>query len=89
MTLIAGPIFDGTANVTNIAAVCGMSHLRAVGPPHVVTMGMPVVAVPMTPGPQGFVVGTKSSHWVEHGFLYLDDESEMSPSIVATVTAVQ
>jgi hypothetical protein len=52
-------------------------------------MGMPVVTVPMTPGPQGFVVGTKSSHWVEHGFLYLDDQSEMSPSIVATVTAVQ
>ena len=89
MTLIAGPIFDGTAYVNNIAAVGGTSHVTAAGAPHLVTVGMPVLVVPMTPGPQGFVVGTKSSHWVEHAFLHVDDESEMSLSIVATVTAVQ
>jgi len=57
-------------------------------------MGMPVLAdvalaVPMTPKPQGFVVGTKFSAWVARGFLYVDEESELSPPIMATVTAVQ
>jgi hypothetical protein len=46
-------------------------------------------AVPMTPKPQGFFVGTKSSPWVVRGFLYVDEESAMSPPIMATVTATQ
>jgi hypothetical protein len=93
-SLLAGPVFDGTAHVNNIAAVCGTSHLTAVGAPHLVTLGKPVLAdvalaVPMTPKPQGFVVGTKFSAWVARGFLFVDEESEMSPPITATVTAVQ
>jgi hypothetical protein len=93
-SLLAGPIFDGTAHVNNIAAVCGTSHLTAVRAPHLVTQGMPVLAdvalaVSMTPKPQSFVVGTKFSAWVARGFLYVDEESEMSPPIMATVTAVQ
>jgi hypothetical protein len=43
----------------------------------------------MTPKPQSFVVGTKFSAWVARGVLYVDEESEMSPPITATVTAVQ
>jgi hypothetical protein len=93
-SLLAGAIFDGTAHVNNIAAVCGTSHLTAVGAPHLVTIGRPVLAdialaVPMTPKPQGFVVGMTFSAWVARGFLYVDEESEMSPPITATVTAVQ
>lgn len=93
-SLLARPGLDGTAHVDNIAAVCGTSHLAAVAAPHLVTMGKPVLAdvalaVPMTPKPQGFVVGTKFSAWVARGFLYIDEESEMSPPIIATVTAVQ
>jgi hypothetical protein len=93
-SLLAGPSFDGTAHVNNIAAVCGTSHLTTVGAPHLVTQGMPVLAdvalaVPMTPKPQGFVVGTKFSAWVARGFLYVDEESEMSPPIRVTVKAEQ
>jgi len=93
-SLLAGPVSDGTAHVNNIAAVCGTSHLATVVAPRLVTMGMPVLAdvalaVPMTPKPQGFVVGTKFSAWVARGFLYVDEESELSPPIMATVTAVQ
>ena len=62
MTLLAGPIFDGTADVNNIAAVGGSSHVTAVESPHLVTMGMPVLgevalAVPMTPKPEGILRG--------------------------------
>ena len=93
-SLLADPSVDGAAHVNNIVAVCGTSHLTAVHAPHLVTTGVPVLAdialaVPMTPKPQGFVVGTKFSAWVARGFLYVDEESEMSPPIVATVTAVQ
>jgi hypothetical protein len=35
-----------------------------------------------------FVVGTKFSDWVEQGLIYVDEESEMPPPIMATVTAV-
>jgi hypothetical protein len=91
MTLLAGPIFDGTANMNNIAAVGGSFYVTAVESPHLVTMGRPVLggvalAVPMT---QGFVVGTKFSDWVEPGFLYVDEESRMSMPIGATVEAEQ
>jgi hypothetical protein len=93
-SLLAGPSFDGTAHVNNIAAVCGSSHLAAVTAPHLVTTGMPVLpdialAVPMKPKPQGFVVGTKFSAWLARGFIYIDEESEMSPPITAMVTAVR
>jgi hypothetical protein len=93
-SLLVGPIFDGTAHVNNIAAVCGTSRLTTVWAPHLVTQGMPVLAdvalaVPMTPKPQGFVVGTKFSAWVARGFLYVDEESEMSPPIRVTVKAEQ
>jgi hypothetical protein len=93
-SLLAGPIFDGTAHVNNVAAVCGTSHLTIVRAPHLVTTGKPgladlALAVPMTPKPRGFVAGTKFSAWIARGFLYVDEESEMSPPIMATVTAVQ
>jgi hypothetical protein len=63
--------------------------VTALESPHLVTMGMPVLgdvalAVPMTPKPEGFVVGT-----VEHGFLHVDEESKMSLPIRATVKAEQ
>jgi hypothetical protein len=90
MTLLAGPIFDGTAHVNNIVALRGTSHLTIVRGPHLVTRGMPVLAdvalaVPMTPKPRGFVVGLT---WVERGFFYDDEDSEMSPAIMATVRTV-
>jgi hypothetical protein len=93
MTLLAGSIFDGTAHVNSIAAVGGTSHVTAVES-HVVAAGMPVpanvaLAVPMTPKPQGFGLGTKFSDWVEHGFLYVDEESKVSLPIGATVKAEQ
>jgi hypothetical protein len=93
-SLLAGPILDGTAHVNNIAAVCGTSHLTAVRAPHLVTTGKPVLAdlalaVPLTPKPQGFVVGTKFSAWVARGFLYVDEESELSPPGMARVTPVK
>jgi len=93
-SLLAGPSFDGTANVSNIAAICGTSRLAAVVAPRFVTEGKPALAdlalaVPMTPKPQNFVVGTKFSAWVARGVLYVDEESELSPPITATVTAVQ
>jgi len=93
-SLLAGPSFEGTAHVNNVAAVCGTSHLAAVAAPRLVTRGRSILAdlalaVPMTPKPQGFVVGTKFSAWVARGFLYVDEESEMSPPIMATVTAIQ
>ena len=93
-SLLAGPSFDGTAHVNNIAAVCGTSHLTVVRAPRFVATGKPVLAdvalaVPLKPKPQGFVVGTKFSAWIARGFLYVDEESELSPPIVATVTAVQ
>jgi hypothetical protein len=94
MTRLAGPIFDGTANVNNIATVGGSSHVTAVGAPHVVTMGVPVVAdvalaVPMMPKLRDFVVGAKVSAWVEHSFLYVGEETKMSPPIRVTVKAEQ
>jgi hypothetical protein len=94
MTLLAGRIFDGTANVNNIAAVDGSSPVTAVESPKFVAAGMPVLAnvalaVPMTPQPQGFVVGTRLSDWVEHGFLYVDEESKVRLPIGATVKAEQ
>jgi hypothetical protein len=94
MTLLAGPIFDGAANMNNMAAIGGSFHVTAAESPHLVTMGRPVLgdvalAVPMTPRPQGFVVGTKVSDWVEPGFLYVDEESKMSLPIGATVKAEQ
>jgi hypothetical protein len=94
MTLLAGSIFDGTAHVNSIAAVGGTSHVTAVES-HLVAAGMPVLvanvalAVPMTPKPQGFGLGTKFSDWVEHGFLYVDEESKVSLPIGATVKAEQ
>ncbi len=93
-SLLAGPSFDGAAHVSNISAVCGTSHLAGVAAPPLVTRGRSVLAdlalaVPMTPKPQGFVVGTKFSAWVARGFFYIDEESELSPPIMATVTAVQ
>jgi hypothetical protein len=93
-SLLASPSFDGTAHVSNIAAICGTSRLVAVVAPHLVTEGKSALAdvalaVPMTPKPQSFVVGTKFSAWVARGVLYVDEESEMSPPITATVTAVQ
>ena len=93
-SLLAGPSLDGATHVNNIAAVCGTSQLTAVHAPRLVTTGTPVLAdialaVPMTPKPQGFVVGTKFSAWVARGFLYVDEESEMSPPITAMVTAVR
>jgi hypothetical protein len=68
--------------------------VTAVESPHLVTMGMPVLgevalAVPMTPKPQGFVVGTKFSDWVEHDFLHVDEESKVSLPITATIKAWQ
>lgn len=93
-SLLAGPSFDGTAHVGNIAAICGTSRLAVVVAPQLVTDGKGALAdvalaVPMTPKPQSFVVGTKFSAWVARGVLYVDEESEMSPPITATVTAVQ
>ena len=93
-SLLAGPVFDGTAHVNNIAAVCGTSRLTVVRAPRLVAAGKPVLAdialaVPLKPKPQGFVVGTKFSAWVARGFLFVDEESELSPPVTATVTAVQ
>jgi len=39
--------------------------------------------------PQGFVVGTKFSDWVAHGFPYVDEESKVPMPIAATVKAEQ
>ena len=94
VSLLAGPGFDGTADVNNIAAVCGTSHLTVVAAPHLVAAGKRVLAdialaVPLTPKPQGFTVGTKFSAWIARGVLYVDEESELSPPVTATVTAVQ
>jgi hypothetical protein len=75
MTFLAGPIFDGTANVNNIAA----------GIP---VLADGALAVWMTPKPQSFVVGTRFSD-CEHGFLYVDEESTVSLPIGATVKAEQ
>jgi hypothetical protein len=80
MTLLAGPILEGTASVNNIAAVGGSSHVTAVGAPH---------AVPMMPKLQGLVVGAKVSDWVEHSFLYVKEEKKMSPTIRVTIKAEQ
>jgi hypothetical protein len=37
---------------------------------------------------RGFLVGTKVSAWAARGFLYIDD-SDISPPIMAMVTAVR
>jgi hypothetical protein len=94
MKLLARSIFVGTADFNNIAAVGGSSHVAAVESPHLVTMGTPVLGdvalvVLMTPKPEGFVVGTKFSDWAEHGFLHVDEGSQMSLPLWATVKAEQ
>jgi hypothetical protein len=94
MTLLAGSIFHLTASVNNIAAVGGSLDVTAVESPQLLAAGMPVfakiaLAVPMTPKPQGFVVGARFSDWVEHGFLYVDEESKVSLPNGATVKAEQ
>jgi hypothetical protein len=94
MKLLARSIFVGTADFNNIAAVGGSSHVTAVESPHLVTMRSPVLgdvvlAVLMTPKPEGFVVGTRFSGWVEPGFLYVDEGSKMSLPMWATVKAEQ
>jgi hypothetical protein len=76
MTLFAGSIFDGTANVNNIAA----------GTPILADVAL---AVPMTSKPQGFGVGTNFWDWVEYGFRYADEESTVSLPVGATVRAEQ
>ena len=67
--------------------------MTAVESPHLVAAGTPVanvaLAFPMTPKPQGFVVGTKFSDWVEHDFLHVDEESKVSLPIRATIKAWQ
>ena len=73
MTLFAGPIFDGTAHVNNIAAVGGTPRVATVKSSHFVATDLTVpanvaLAVSMTPKPQGLVVGMKFSYWAEHGF---------------------
>ena len=93
-SLLAGPSFDGAAHVGNIAAICETSRLAAVVAPHLVTEGKTALAdvalaVPVMPKPQSFIVGTKFSAWVARGVLYVDEEREMLPPVVATVTAVE
>jgi hypothetical protein len=94
MTLFAGSIFEGAANVNNIAPVGGSPQETAVESPHFVAAGMTVLANvaladPTTPKPQGFMVGIKLSDWAEHGSLYLDEESRGLLPIEATVKADQ
>ena len=76
---------DNTAHVANIASVCGSSKLTPVAAPAIV-MTKPVLPdvalmIGLTPDLQQLKVGDTATAYLARGFLYVDEESELSPAI--------
>jgi hypothetical protein len=89
--------FPDPPPVTDLIDICGGPTLPAVRWPSLVNPGgtnkpiLPAVAlaVPLTPAPRQFQVGTTFGAWLARGVLSVDEESELSPQLTATVVDVQ
>jgi hypothetical protein len=79
--------------LTDLIDICGPT-LPALRAPAFVTDGKPILpaialAIPLTPSPRQFHAGTTFSAWLARGVLNIDEESELTPALTATVVAVE
>jgi len=94
--LVAEVALPNSPSVTDLIDICG-SSLPAVRWPSFVnpsgtnkpSLAAIALAIPLTPSPQQFQVGTTFGAWLARGILNVDEESELSPKLTAKVVAVQ
>jgi hypothetical protein len=89
--------FPDPPPVADLIDICGGATLPAARWPALVNPSgdhkpiLPaiVLAIPLTPSPRQFQAGTSFGAWLARGVLDVDEESELSPELTATVVAVQ
>jgi hypothetical protein len=85
--------FPNPPPVADLIDICGPT-LPALRAPSFVTNGKPILpaialAIPLTPSPRQFQVGTTFGAWLARGVLNIDEESELSPQLTAKVVNVE
>jgi hypothetical protein len=83
---------DYVPHPSNVIDICGSGALEQISAPALVsspTLPDIVLVLPLQPAPSGLVEGTEFSAWLARGILWVDEESELSPEVTATVIAVQ